>query len=244
MPTEANDRSLQTYARWAGFTYLFSMGVYMAQDMILAGFVVPGDFAATAVNVQDGEPLYRMALALRVIGTVTLLGLGVFFYGLLKPVAPTLALIHLAWRAVQTAFDGMGASFRYGILDNYLRAPDAEAARAVAGQVVSAAHRDSFQIQFVYLGVGSVILFWALYKSRFIPRALALFSLVASAALIFQALAHLIVPEAVRSLGLGMMEYIPMFIAEVGTGLWLLIRGADLRWWSSRGEAAAPEPAG
>jgi len=29
-----------------------------------------------------------------------------------------------------------------------------------------------------------------------------------------------------------MMEYIPMFIAEVGTGLWLLARGADLKAWN------------
>jgi hypothetical protein len=222
-------RTLQTYARWAGFMYLFSMAVYMAQDLILAEFAVRGDFAATALNAQDGEFTYRLGLMLRVIGTLTLLGLGWSFYGLLKPVAPTLALIHLVWRGVQTAFDGVGATFRYGMLDNYLRAPDAEAARAVAGQIVGAAHRDNFQIQFVYLGVASVILFWALYRSRFIPRPLALFSLVASAALIVQASAHLLAPEWVAGLGVGMLEYIPMFIAEIGTGLWLLIKGADLR---------------
>ena len=93
-----------------------------------------------------------------------------------------------------------------------------------------------FQVQFVYLGVGSVLLFWLLLKSRFIPRPLALFGLVATGALIGQALAHLILPVEVRSLGLGMLEYLPMFIAEIGTGLWLLVRGADTRWWTASRE--------
>ncbi len=234
-----DEKSLQAYARWAGFMYLFSMAVYMAQDLILAEFVVRGDFAATAQNIKDGELLYRVALALRLVGSLTLVALGWFFYGLLRPVAPTLALITLIWRAVQAAQDTTGLAFRYGMLDNFLAAPDAAAVRAVAGQLMSAAHRHYFQIQFVYLGVGSVLLFWLLLKSRFIPRPLALFSLIASAMLILQAFAHLIFPEQVAALGLGMLEYIPMFIAEVGTGLWLLIRGVNLRWWNARTEGAA-----
>ena len=221
-------RPLQVYARWAGFMYLFSMVVYMAQDFILADFVVSGDFAATARNVAADEGLYRIGLALRVVGTLTLLGLGWTFYGLLRSVAPTLALVHLVWRGVAAAMDVMGVTFRYAGLENYIASPDA-AAQTLAGQLMSAAHRESYQIQFVYLGVGSVLLFWALLKSRFIPRPLALFSLIASALLILQAFAHLLVPEQVEALGLGMMEYIPMFIAEVGTGLWLLARGADLK---------------
>jgi len=139
--------------------------------------------------------------------------------------------------------DVMGVTFRYAGLENQLAAPDA-GAEALAGQLMAAAHRDSFQIQFVYLGVGSVLLFWLLLKSRFIPRPLAMLGLVASAMLILQAFAHLVFPEQVRALGLGMAEYALIFLAEVGTGLWLLIRGADLRWWNSsgRGKAAPATP--
>ena len=242
MAVVADERSLQAYARWAGFMYLFSMVVYMAQDFILAGFIVRGDFAATAQNVAEGELLFRIGLALRVVGTLTLLALGWLFYGLLRPVAPTLALVLLVWRGVQSAIDVMGVTLRYARLEEYLADP-ATGAGGVAGQMISAAHGESFQIQFVWLGVGSAMLFWLLYRSRFIPRPLALFSLAASVLLIGQAFTWLVVPEAIRSLGLGMMEYMGMFVAEVGTGLWLLIRGADLRWWNARTEARAPAPA-
>lgn len=56
--------------------------------------------------------------------------------------------------------------------------------------------------------------------------------------LILQAFAHLMHPDLVKALGLGMLEYVPMFIAEIGTGLWLLVRGADVRVISERGGRA------
>src|SRR3712207_9156584 len=62
----------------------------------------------------------RIGLALRVVGTLTLLGLGWSFYGLLRQVAPMIALVHLVWRGVQAAIDVMGVTFRYAGLQNYL----------------------------------------------------------------------------------------------------------------------------
>jgi hypothetical protein len=232
MSATVDDRCLQGYARLAGFTYLFSMAVFVASFVIVSG-AARGDFAATAKAIAGAESLYRLGLALRVVGGVTLVVLGWTFYVLLKPVNPGLALFALLLRLVQAGLDSGGAAFRYVALANYL-GPDGQAgARASAAELMSRADLAAFDIQFVYLALTSLVVFWLLFKSRFIPRPFAGFCVAASGLFGVEAVAHLLLP-AHRPLAMETLVYVPMFITEVGAGLWLLIRGADLGAWRGR----------
>jgi uncharacterized membrane protein len=104
--------------------------------------------------------------------------------------------------------------------------------------------------------VSSIIIFYLLFKSRFIPRLLACFGLLSSLLFLTLTLAHMLVPDvsvvgaAVAALenAIGaandgslrvlasQLENVPMFITEVGTGLWLLVFGANLKYWRARAE--------
>ncbi len=259
MAHEATEGSLQGYARLAGFMYVFSMAVFIAYFVIVSGFLVKGDFAQTAQNIAANEYLYRIGLVLRVAGGLTLVVLGWGFYALLKPVDANLSLFALLWRLVQTALDTAGAVILFAALDNYLATPNEAGARALASQLMSNAHRASFNVQFIYLSMTSIIVFYLLLKSRFIPRLLAGFGLLSSLLFLVVTLAHMLVPDvsvlgtlvaaletaigaandpSARALA-SQLENVPMFITEVGTGLWLLVFGANLKYWRAK-QAEAP----
>lgn len=233
----ASDKSLQAYATLAGFMYLFSMAVFVAYFAIVSGFAVKGDFARTAQNIAGSESLYRIGLGLFLAGSLTIFVLGWAFYGLLKPVNPNLALLALTLRAADAAIIGVGAVFLFAALENYLGMPNDASARAVLGPAMSRGFGASFNISFVYLGVGSVLYFYLLFKSRFIPRPIAAFGMLASAFHLAQAFAQLLIPAQMSQLG--MLAFAPMGIAEVGTGLWLLLVRVNLKHLKSRTDGAA-----
>jgi hypothetical protein len=226
--SDAFDRkAAQGYARTAGFVYVLSMAVFMAYFYMTNGFVTPGDFAATARNISERELDYRIALGLRVVGGMTIVMLGWSFYMLLRPVDAGLALLALLLRMSEAALGFAGAGFRYAALGNYLSAADSAPGRDVVSKFAGAFYGASFQISFILLGAGSAIFFALLFKSRIMPRILAGFSLIAAVIFAIQALLVLVLPELEARLG--MASLIPMFIAEVGTGLWLWLVGANFK---------------
>ena len=70
----------------------------------------------------------------------------------------------------------------------------------------------------------TVVFFWLLLKSRFIPRLISGFGIFASCLVTVLGFANLIVPRYSALLASG---WFPILIAEVATGLWLLWRDAD-----------------
>ncbi len=232
--TEINDeRTLNSYARLGGFMYLFVIGIYIAGDFLMGSFHVAGDFAQTAANIRAAEPLYRSSIALQLIASITTILLGGAFYVLLRPVDRNLALFALLWRVVETVIGGVAVIFRLMALNVYLggaRIFTLDEQQAMASAIAHGS-RAGFPIATAYFSVGSILFFYLLLKSRFIPRALAAFGLVASVIVTLMSFASLIVPEGAAAMQL---LFAPIFVAEIVAGLWLMIRGADFTWWNAR----------
>jgi hypothetical protein len=79
-----------------------------------------------------------------------------------------------------------------------------------------------FQISMMFLSVGSTVFFYLFYKSRYIPRMLAAFSVFASVLLFIVSASVLIFPAYQRTILIG---WAPMGLAEIATAGWLMIRG-------------------
>ncbi len=219
-------RGQQRYARIAGATYLVSMALFVAPNLIMSGIAVRGDFAQSAANAVASEPLYRFALAAQVAGCATIVVLAWAFYALVRDVAPRLSLFALLCRSVEAGLMCVGSVLWFAALRNYTA--EAAGGDPALGEridgVLSAGINASFHISMVLLSVGSMIFFYLLMRSRRLPRMLAGFDIAAAALALAFALALMIAPQAAANLG--MAGWIPIFIAEIATGLWLLIAGA------------------
>jgi hypothetical protein len=225
---------LQRYARIAGATYLISMALYVASTLYVAGLDVRGDFAGTARNVAAAEPWYRLALAGQAIGVLTIVVIAWCFYMLVRPVSRGLAQFALLCRTIEAGLMALGLVFWFVALRVYTGAGDL-ATRELLDELLTRGISASFHIAMVFLSIGSAIFFGLMFKARLIPRLLAGFDVLACALALGMALTLMIAPRAVASFGLA--GWAPIFLAEVGTGLWLLIMGANFRYREQRGAA-------
>jgi hypothetical protein len=72
--------------------------------------------------------------------------------------------------------------------------------------------------------IGSTIFFYVFIKSRYIPRVLAWGGLVASVIAMGACIAHFSRPSFSA---MTMYAWVPMLLAEMSTGLWLLVKSVE-----------------
>jgi len=231
------NRSLQGYARLAGFMYLIILAFYISGDAITSAMHVSGDFAATAQNITESEHIYRAGLSGELISSLMTILLGGALYVVLKSVDANLALFALLWRVAEAVFGGMTAIIKFTSVKNYTDSTGilgSESREAVA-RLLSSAGGTSFYIAVIFFSIGSIVFFYLFFKSRLIPRMLSCFGIIASFTVPMLAFSNLIIPGFSSALNYG---WALIFIAEIGTGLWLLIRGVEVA--ALPGSAASP----
>ena len=77
-------------------------------------------------------------------------------------------------------------------------------------------------VGFILLGLGSTVFAYWLLKSRYVPKALAVWGIFSSLVFALVTLGIMVFP-ALAALGLTYM--VPMGIYEIGLGFWLLFKG-------------------
>ncbi|MDQ3118165.1 MAG: DUF4386 domain-containing protein [Verrucomicrobiota bacterium] len=218
----------RTAAKIVGILYLIQMAAAIFGEIFVRGrLIVPRDAVQTAANLAASERLFRLSLVgdLMVYATVVVLFWGL--YVILKPVNKDVALLAVLFRVIEqailavTTFAGFIA---LRLLSNteYLRVVDTAQLQALARAFLSM-YGTGLSIGFLFLGLGSAVFSYVWLKSDYIPRALALLGIFASLLLTFMSLITMVFPRVYAVLGMTYM--VPMFLYEVGLGLWLLIKG-------------------
>ena len=236
---EARERPPVFYARVAGWIYLVAMAVSIfSQSYVLGRIVVSGDAAATAGNLAQSEGLYRLGVALDVLTFVSDVVIAWAFYELLRAVDRGLALLGAFLRVADgailavTTISGL-VTLRVLSGADYLHAFEAGQLQGLARLFISARGL-GFNIGFVFLGLGSAVFAYLLFRSRYVPRGLAGWGIFVSLLLALGSLAEILSPWF--STNVSMIYMVPMFFYEVPLGLWFLIRGVSV-------PAARPGPA-
>ncbi len=216
MDSNAADKSLLVYARTAGFMYLFVMAAFLAGFGIASHLIVPGNFTETARNITASERLCRVGLSSQLIASWTTILLGGAFYALLRTVDKNLALFALLWRVAEAVIGGVIAIFSFMALSIYTGRVSAFGVgeRQALVNLLLRGYTVGFYIAVIYFSLGSIIFFYLLLESRFIPRTLSAFGIVASVLIPILGFASLIFPERAPALTLG---WAPMFIDEIAT---------------------------
>jgi hypothetical protein len=202
----AADRSLIVYGRVAGFMYLFVIAAYMAGFAIVFHLIVPGSFAETARNITASERLCRIGLSSQLAASWTTILLGGAFYALLRTVDQNLALLALLWRVGEATIGGVISIFSFQALSIYTGRVSAFAVaeRQALVSLILRGYAIGFYIAVIYFSLGSIIFFYLLLKSRFIPRMLSVFGIFASVLLPILGFASLIFPAGAAALTLGL----------------------------------------
>ena len=238
MTVQSPERSQNTYARFAGLMYFFTV-FDVTGVLIIARVSGSGNFLATAHAVAASETLYRIRLVVGLIGTLSTILLAVGLYATLKRIDGNLAMTALLFRLVESAIGGVVIVFGFLTLQIYLEAgragaPGASRLSELDG-LVSGASVVGTNVSVVFFGVGSALFFYLLARSAYIPRVLAMWGLIGSIVCFIAFLASLVIPSSTELLtGIGGL---PVGLAEPVVGAWLLFRGIGGR------HAAQADPA-
>lgn len=222
------ERSPHFYARVVGWIYLVAMALSMFTQMYLPAHVlVAGDAAATANNLAASEGLFRAGIVIDILIFMSDVVIAWAFYEMLKSVDAGLArlgaLLRVADAAILSAVTLNGlASVRLVSGADYLKGIDPQELQGLM-RLFMGLRGTGLYIGFVFLGAGSAIFAYLLYKSRYVPRVLAGWGIFASPLLALGSLATLLSPWFAAHASL--LSMVPMFFYEVPLGLWFVVKG-------------------
>jgi hypothetical protein len=226
--SDVRQRSPTFYARVAGTIYLTAMALSIfSQVYILDRIIDPSGAAATASNIRVSEGLFRLGIGIDVLLAVSDVVIAWAFYELLKSVSGSLALLGAFLRIADAAV--LAGTTLNGLITlrllsgvDYLQAFDTGQLQSLARFYVGVRGL-GFYVGFVFLGFGSALFAYLLFKSRYVPRLLAAWGVLASVVLALGSLAVIQFPWFAANAS--MVYMIPMFFYEVPLGIWFLVKG-------------------
>lgn len=229
--TPVSDRTMLLYARVAGVMYLLILVVYMT-GLTLNTSLHAGTFEASARSISKSELLYRVSLSLMLLGSIGTIFLTGALYAFLKRVDSNLAMFALLFRlceAVLGSVTKIALFTRLGIYTGAVSALSLQEQSALSS-LIRVAYNAGFNVSVLFFSFGSILFFYLMLTSRFIPRVLSIFGISASALVTVVSFTNLIDPHVFS----GNLWWTPMFIAEIATGLWLTVKRIDLDYWKRR----------
>lgn len=213
------------YARIAGFVYLLLIVLYMGGQFLIGHVVGTGDFAQRLARIAEGQALYRVGLVLQLLASVFTVLLAYALYVVVRPVNERIARLALYFRLAE-AFSGVTAFISFGTLilqsdPKYLQSLGMAQLEAMV-DLTKSVDFVSFNTATLFFSFGSILFFHLFAKTRYIPRVLSVFSVFASVVTLLTSLGNLVFPAYADMFQFG---WLPIFLAEITTGIWLLARG-------------------
>ncbi len=222
------DETQRRAATVVGVAYLLALA-----PAIFAEFYVPlqlfgANAGETARNILEHQQLFRLGIASNLAVFALDVVLITALYVALNPVSQSLALLAAFLRLIETAvlvFVPLNDMALVRVLSDPAYAAPFGADRLPAMTRLSfAAHGDIYSVGLLFAGAGSALFCCLWYRSRYVPRTLAAWGIVASLLMGARAFATVISP------GVGKIVTVayyggPIFFFELTMGCWLLVRG-------------------
>lgn len=220
-------------ARLAGLLYLIAMATGLFAEFYVhfpSTLIASGDAAKTAGNIMANERLYRVGIANNIITFGIDVVLIWALYILLRPVNRNLALLAVFFRLVETtmacvAIINYFVAMQFVSDADHLKAFDPNQLQALS--IMHYTYGLTFTVVAIFLGLGSTIFNYLLFKSRYIPRPLALWGIFSSLLLLMSQFAIIIFPDVEKRIIPACFG--PIVIDEIALGFWLLLKGANIR---------------
>src|SRR6267378_4631946 len=235
------DRELRDNAPGSRMVYSRLIGA-----LFLVGFLFYGVGAALVTSVT-GAPAFLSTISahqttlvigafLMLLNTVVDVGKGVLFFPILENHGKRSALAYLGFIIVQVVMLDVGVLALLLIVPLGQQAVDAGQASAAwaqgLGSLLTQWNTMAYSIGEATLGVGGLFLCTLLFRTRLIPRFLAVGGFIGYVSLIVGMVAEIF------GIHISLMLSIPGIFFEVGLPLWLFIKGFQPEVYSGRAEQA------
>ena len=221
------DAIQRRWARVVGFSYLFALVPAIFAEFYVSGRLVSDNAIATAQNIIAHERLFRLGIAGNLLVVATDVVLVTALYVVLERVNRRLALVATFFRLIETTILFVAALNDFYVLRllsgaSYLTAVSSDELAALA-RVSIGAHSSVYNVGLLIFGFGSPVFCYLWLRSGYIPKALAVWGLLASVWIGICAFAFVIFPELTKVISVGYYGG-PIFLFELTIGFWLLFK--------------------
>lgn len=222
-------------ARIAGAPYLVIIicGAF-AEAFVRQRLTVPGDPAATAVNILAQEQLYRLGFVADLVPLLCNMVLAVLFYDLFRIVSTRVAALVVLFILAGTAIQASVLVYHLAPLILLQSVPSDMLTHGQVEGLAYAALRlqtSGYNIALAFFGCYGLSLGYLILKASFLPRIIGVFMAIAGLCYIVNSFLSFVAPSLSSILLL-----LPALLGEGGLTLWLLVVGVDSARWKSQAE--------
>jgi len=222
--------SLLVYARVAGLAYIviIMLGIFSV-SFIESSLVIPGNDAATVNNIMVNELRFRISVAGEIMMFVFVVLLSLALYVILKTVNKNLALLALLWRLGEAIIGG-GITVLSGLIPLLLLnrevAFETEQLHALVGLFLGVRNA-GLDVVLIFIGMGGTLFCYLFLKSKYVPKILAAWGMLTYISMLILAFTSIFLPNLSETIK--MAFYAPGGLFEIIIGLWLLIKGINVK---------------
>ena len=228
MSTKSEQNLQRFYARLAGLSYVVFTLAGLIKNFLL-NTKLSNMSSIQAHNIFENEMHFRIGIAAEIIMFLAVVMASVAFYVVLKPVNKQLSQTALCLRLVEIIIGGVAVviSMAMLVLSNKTYLLDMFNSDQIHTIIVVASsfRMPAYEYSWIFMGFAGVITFYLFYKTRFIPRAWSVWGIATYSSLILYPFAKLLIPDLPREV---MFVMFPGALFELGVGIWLLTKGANI----------------
>ncbi len=182
--------------------------------------VKENDIAKTMLNITQHQLVANLSILLNIIAVMGVFWLGVLFYDLLKKVNTvwaTTGMLFYVLEAIMVVISEIAAFALIQISQTYSATMDTSL--ELAGQVLLQVKDFSFSMAMLPFGIGAILLYYLLVKSKALPTWLSIYGLVTTI--------PVMIGSTISAFGIDvpLVIYAPYIPFEFFIGFFILIRG-------------------
>jgi len=209
--------------RFLGAAYLIVAVLSITASVLSVVTLLSGSISDSLVNIANNLTQMRISILLELFTSVGIVVLAVLLFVVLNKQNKTIALVALGWWIVEAATLAVSKIGAFALIPLSLEyvaagAPDASYYQTL-GTLFFGVDRWGWEIHMLFFGLGGILWYYLFYRSKYIPRFLSVWGLVAvSLTLIAMVLGWF-------DVRVGIIFLLPNMLFEFTIGVWLMVKG-------------------
>ena len=208
-----------------GVLFLTAMVTSLVGGGVIESIISAEDFL---ISVSENETQVVIGVLLELINAISVLGIGVLMYPILRQFNDNIALGYLGFRIIESVFCSVIVISPLSLItlsQNYLEAGAPEASYFQTVGALSIAERASVVglLIPVFLSLGGMLFYYLLFQSQLLPRFIAIWGFVG--VVLILALNLLSTFNLEIGLSISLIFALPIITNEVFLGVWLIVKG-------------------
>lgn len=208
--------------RFTGAAFLLqAVASAVAGLVLLRPLIVSGDIISSMTNMANSAIQVRAGIVVEMITAIGLIILSALLFIILKQQNMKIALVALGLRLVEVALLAVSRVETFALL----RTSQASVVEEhpvylqTLGNLAFESQEFAYSLSMVFFTLGGTLFYYLLFKSEYVPKALAIFGLIAAPLALVGTLGELF------GIGVPLVLFLPNLPFELVIGIWLLVKG-------------------